>query len=91
MLAQDLDQTHIGADVTITVRGIPTGGILTRVSAFMGIVSLDFDGRNFTVDGEDSVVVAAADPRTAILTEGGTERRHQLINSTYARRHLSYR
>ncbi|WAC50454.1 hypothetical protein [Frigoribacterium sp. SL97] len=91
MLARDLDKTHIGADVTITVSGLPTGGVLTGVSAFMGMVSLDFDETNFTVDGGSPVLVAAADPRTAILSESDTDKRHELIDAAYGRRQLSYR
>ena len=75
MLAGQLTRDDAGQDLTLTVGGICTGGIIRSVNRFAGMVTVDLDGQLFTVDEEKEVALTAVDIRQLIVTERDPELR----------------
>jgi hypothetical protein len=76
MYARNLSTDNIGQDITITVGGIPTGGIIHTVGKAFGMVSINIDGTYFTVDGDKPVVVVEPSMRQMLnISSPATRRR----------------
>jgi hypothetical protein len=58
MYASDLSSDDVGMDLTITVQGICTGGIIRSVKRIFGMVSVDLDGQVFVMDVDKPVEMA---------------------------------
>lgn len=81
MFASDLNQTHTGLDITITVNGVLTGGIIRTVSRTAGMVTVDVDGQEFTLHDDIQVKLAVVDLHKLILVEQDAELRATMIDS----------
>lgn len=75
MLASELGPQHVGQDLTITVSGICTGGIIRSVSQTFGMITVDLDGQLFTLDEDKDVILTQVSIRDLILTEPDAEQR----------------
>jgi hypothetical protein len=81
MYASELSAEHIGRDLTISVSGVLTGGIIGRVSEVFGMVSVTMEGAEFVLDEDYDVVLdAELDPRQLFLNEPDLASRHQLLD-----------
>lgn len=77
--ADELDDTNIGDDVTLTVGQVATGGTLEKVGRVLGMVALKIGGTDFIVDGGKPVDVRSRNLRQQILTEPDRIARGTLI------------
>lgn len=57
MYAHEITSAHIGQDLTLTIGGVTTGGIIHGISRVFGMVSVDIEGTFFTMDVEKVVVI----------------------------------
>jgi hypothetical protein len=69
MYASELNRLHIGLDLTLTIGGICTGGIIESVGQFAGMVSVNLDGQIFNIDEDMPVILTRIDTRQQMLTE----------------------
>jgi hypothetical protein len=81
MYASELSAEHIGRDLTLSVSGILTGGIIDRVSEVFGMVSVTMEGAEFLLDEDHDVALdAELDHRQLFLNEPDLESRHRLMD-----------
>lgn len=71
MLASDLNETHVGMDLTITVGAVRTGGTIRKVNPIplMEMVSVDLDGQEFVLPEGKFVTLAATRAQTLTRRE----------------------
>jgi hypothetical protein len=86
MFASELNENHIGHDLTISVSGILTGGIIEEIGSFGGMVSVQMEGTVFNLDAGMPVTLRILDIRQQLLSEPDAAQRKVL----YARMEKQY-
>ena len=85
MFASDLTAQHIGHDLTLTVGGVCTGGIIESVGSIFGMVSVTLDGQTFNIDEDMPVTLTLLEPGRRLLNEPDPKMRKQYYDQMDAR------